>query len=64
MRKDPRVKRVWLPNCDRPGLAMARAFGDYCLKNFGVISEPVITYRKITAQDRFIVLATDGVHPY
>ncbi|KAH7281939.1 hypothetical protein KP509_35G004400 [Ceratopteris richardii] len=61
LRNEPSVKRVWLPNLDAPGLAMARSLGDYCLKKFGVISDPVITYRKLSARDRFIVLASDGV---
>ncbi|GKD47586.1 probable protein phosphatase 2C 33, partial [Tanacetum coccineum] len=34
---EPDVTRVWLPNNDSPGLAMARAFGDFCLKDFGLI---------------------------
>lgn len=40
---------------------MARAFGDFCLKEFGVISVPEIFYRRITDEDEFVVLATDGV---
>lgn len=52
---------MWLPNSDSPGLAMARAFGDFCLKEFGLISVPEISYRRITDKDEFIVLATDGV---
>lgn len=40
---------------------MARAFGDFCLKDFGLISVPEITYRRITDKDEFVVLATDGV---
>lgn len=44
-----------------PGLAMARAFGDFCLKDFGLISIPEISYRHLTERDEFIVLATDGV---
>lgn len=58
---EPEVSRVWLPNNDSPGLAMARAFGDFCLKDFGLISVPEITYRHITEKDKFVVLATDGV---
>ncbi|GFY82483.1 protein phosphatase 2C family protein [Actinidia rufa] len=46
-------------NC--PGLAMARAFGDFCLKDFGLISTPEVYYRKLTNKDEFVVLATDGV---
>lgn len=52
---------MWLPNSDSPGLAMARAFGDFCLKDFGLISVPQISYRRLTDKDEFIVLATDGV---
>ncbi|KAI5082914.1 hypothetical protein GOP47_0002657 [Adiantum capillus-veneris] len=61
LRKEPFVKRVWLPHENTPGLAMARAFGDYILKNFGVISVPEITHRRISKNDKFVVLATDGV---
>lgn len=58
---EPGVYRVWLPTEEVPGLAMSRAFGDYCVKDFGVISEPQVTQRIISNKDRFVVLATDGV---
>ncbi|WOL01415.1 putative protein phosphatase 2C 33 isoform X1 [Canna indica] len=58
---EPDVARVWLPHGDFPGLAMSRAFGDFCLKDYGLISVPEISYRCITEKDEFIVLATDGV---
>ncbi|KAF2286443.1 hypothetical protein GH714_016959 [Hevea brasiliensis] len=58
---EPEVARVWLPNNDSPGLAMARAFGDFCLKDFGLISVPDISFRRLTDKDEFIVLATDGI---
>ncbi|KAL6557929.1 hypothetical protein OROMI_018279 [Orobanche minor] len=58
---EPGVYRVWLPHVDSPGLAMSRAFGDYCIKDFGIISVPEVTQRQITSTDQFIVLATDGV---
>nr|DAD37174.1 TPA_asm: hypothetical protein HUJ06_007815 [Nelumbo nucifera] len=61
LQDEPEVVRVWLPNNDSPGLAMARAFGDFCLKDFGLISLPEISYRRLTEKDEFIVLATDGV---
>ncbi|XP_068634466.1 probable protein phosphatase 2C 73 [Aristolochia californica] len=59
--EEPDVYRVWLPDDDSPGLAMARAFGDFCLKDYGVISIPQVSYRKLTDKDEFVVLATDGV---
>lgn len=61
LQDEPEVARVWLPNNDSPGLAMARAFGDFCLKDFGLISVPDVYYRRLTARDQFVILATDGV---
>ncbi|GJN11874.1 hypothetical protein PR202_ga30108 [Eleusine coracana subsp. coracana] len=58
---EPNVARVWLPTFNSPGLAMARSFGDFCLKNYGVISMPDVFYHHITEKDEFVVLATDGV---
>lgn len=58
---EPGVHRVWLPNEECPGLAMSRAFGDYCVKDYGLISVPEVTQRHITSRDQFVVLATDGV---
>lgn len=58
---EPGVYRIWMPDVDCPGLAMARAFGDFCLKDYGVISIPDVSYRKLTDNDEFVVLATDGV---
>ncbi|KAG2380620.1 protein phosphatase 2C 74 [Vigna angularis] len=59
--EEPRVNRIWRPNGSLPGLAMARAFGNFCLKDYGLISVPDVSYRKLTEQDEFVVLASDGV---
>ncbi|CAN6339330.1 unnamed protein product [Urochloa humidicola] len=61
MDDEPDVPRMWLPDQDAPGLAMARAFGDFCLKNHGLICTPEVYYRKLSEKDEFLVLATDGV---
>ncbi|KAL8156628.1 hypothetical protein AgCh_001637 [Apium graveolens] len=61
LRDEPDVARVWLPNNDSPGLAMARAFGDFCLKDFGLISVPEVSHRRLTEKDEFVVLASDGI---
>jgi serine/threonine protein phosphatase PrpC len=61
MKDEPGVYRVWMPNCKTPGLAISRAFGDYCMKDYGLISVPDVTYRKLTTMDQFIILASDGV---
>uniref|UniRef100_A0A1J3E449 protein-serine/threonine phosphatase n=1 Tax=Noccaea caerulescens TaxID=107243 RepID=A0A1J3E449_NOCCA len=61
LRDEPGVSRLWLPNHDSPGLAMARAFGDFCLKDYGLISVPDLMYRHLSEKDEFVVLATDGI---
>lgn len=61
MPDEPEVARIWLPHSDSPGLAMARAFGDFCLKDFGLISVPDVHYHRITDRDEFVILASDGV---
>ncbi|KAG0473879.1 hypothetical protein HPP92_015736 [Vanilla planifolia] len=61
LQDEPEVARVWLPNSNSPGLAMARAFGDFCLKDYGLISVPDMSYRHLTDKDEFVVLATDGI---
>ncbi|KAE9603148.1 hypothetical protein Lal_00018756 [Lupinus albus] len=59
--EDPGVQRVWMLEEDCPGLAMSRAFGDFCLKNCGLTSVPDVFCRKLSKQDQFVVLASDGV---
>ncbi|KAM7485035.1 hypothetical protein LguiA_001044 [Lonicera macranthoides] len=61
---EPGVYRIWMPNgeaLEGPGLAISRAFGDYFVKDFGLISEPEVTQRHLTSRDQFAILATDGV---
>lgn len=61
LKDEPSVMRVWLPDEDCPGLAMARSLGDFRLKRHGVVSEPQVTHRRVAPGDLFIILATDGV---
>ncbi|EPS69184.1 hypothetical protein M569_05582 [Genlisea aurea] len=61
LKDEPGVHRMWSPHDESPGLSISRAFGDYCMKSFGLISVPQVTHRKISSKDRFIVMATDGV---
>jgi len=53
--------RVWLSHQDVPGLAMTRSFGDLVAASVGVIAKPEIWERDITADDKFLILASDGV---
>ncbi|XP_019059638.1 PREDICTED: probable protein phosphatase 2C 65 isoform X2 [Tarenaya hassleriana] len=61
MEEEPEVYRVWMPDDDCPGLAMSRAFGDFCLKDYGLLSIPDVFFRRVTSDDEFVVLATDGI---
>lgn len=61
LKEEPHIQRVWLPNENSPGLAMSRAFGDFMLKDHGIIAIPDVSYRTLTSRDRFVVLASDGV---
>jgi len=40
---------------------MSRCFGDFVMKNYGLICTPMVTHHRITPDDLFVVLATDGV---
>ena len=53
--------RVWLKEQDIPGLAMTRSFGDEVASRVGVTAEPEILELDLCPEDRFIVLASDGV---
>ncbi len=53
--------RVWLSYANTPGLAMSRSVCDTIAKEAGVISEPDIIKLKLTEDDKFIIIATDGL---
>ncbi|KAI3979509.1 hypothetical protein MKX01_001701 [Papaver californicum] len=61
LENEPHVPRVWLPNEKYPGLAMTRAFGDFDLKDYGIIPIPQISHHHLKINDKFVVLASDGV---
>ncbi|KAL1210278.1 putative protein phosphatase 2C 61 [Cardamine amara subsp. amara] len=61
LESEPHILRVWLPNENRPGLAMSRALGDFLLKSYGVIATPQVSTHQITSTDKFLLLASDGV---
>ena len=54
-------KRVWLKNDDVPGLAMSRSFGDEVAHTVGVSPLPEIKEYTFLHEDKFIVLASDGI---
>jgi serine/threonine protein phosphatase PrpC len=42
-------------------LMLGRAFGDWELKSYGVTCEPSVTRINITNNDKYVIIATDGV---
>ena len=54
-------QRVWLADQDLPGLAMSRSLGDKLAHTVGVSSCPELTEFLVDENDKFVVIATDGV---
>lgn len=52
---------MWLKHEDIPGLAMTRSFGDEAAARVGVVAEPEILELDLGKDDKFLVLASDGV---
>ena len=53
--------RVWVKEDDVPGLAMTRSFGDRVAATVGVISEPEIKEWDLQNDDKFLIVASDGI---
>lgn len=53
--------RVWVKHGEYPGLAMSRSIGDQIAKSVGVICDPDIREINIDKDDKFIILASDGL---
>ena len=54
-------QRVWVKDDDVPGLAMTRSFGDRVAATVGVISEPEIKEFDFDENDKFMIIASDGI---
>eukprot|EP00919_Chromeraceae_sp_WS-2016_P074010 GHVR01175055.1.p1 GENE.GHVR01175055.1~~GHVR01175055.1.p1 ORF type:complete len:254 (-),score=55.72 GHVR01175055.1:341-1102(-) len=53
--------RVWLKHTEAPGLAMSRSFGDSIASSVGVTYEPEFKSAEMTNDDKFVVIASDGL---
>lgn len=54
--------RVWDgPACEKPGLAVSRSLGDGAARALGVTAVPVVSKHHLTPQDKFLIIATDGL---
>ena len=40
---------------------LSRSFSDWELKPYGIFSEPYVTRINITDNDRFVIVASDGI---
>jgi len=56
--------RVYMREKDMPGLAMTRSFGDYFGSIAGVIAEPEVTEYFLKEEDKFMILASDGLFEF
>ncbi len=53
--------RVWVQYDEIPGLAMSRSMGDRVAQSVGVTAEPEIMEFTLSLDDKFLVIASDGV---
>ena len=56
--------RVYMKDKEMPGLAMTRSFGDYYGSLAGTISEPEVTEYVFKEEDKFFLLASDGLFEF
>ena len=56
--------RVWNNEMTAPGLTSSRTIGDVFAQQFGVVSSPEIIRCKLTSNDKFIVMGTDGMFSF
>ena len=56
--------RVYMKDKEMPGLAMTRSFGDYFGSTAGTISEPEVNEYIFKEEDKFFVLASDGLFEF
>ena len=53
--------RIWIPGQMCPGCAFTRSIGDSTGERVGVFAEPELLNKQLLANDKFIILASDGV---
>lgn len=56
--------RIWSPYGAFPGTAFTRSLGDEIAETLGVIALPEITSLQLSEDDRFVVIASDGVFEF
>ena len=56
--------RIWSPQGDYPGTAFTRSIGDFFAEGLGVVAEPEFTVLDLSPQDKYIIIASDGVFEF
>lgn len=56
--------RVWALDGAYPGTAFTRSLGDKVAEGLGVTAEPEILIRQILTNDKYVVIASDGVFEF
>lgn len=56
--------RVWDSSLQMPGCAFTRSIGDAMAESIGVIAEPEILVWDIQPNDKFVIIASDGVFEF
>lgn len=56
--------RLWVKGKDYPGTAFTRSLGDRAAEGIGVISEPEIVTKVLTEDDKYLVIASDGIFEF
>lgn len=56
--------RVWAPHECYPGTAFTRSIGDAEAEELGVFAEPELHTHSLSPQDRYVVIASDGVFEF
>jgi len=56
--------RVWSKDGEYPGTAFTRSLGDLVAEHLGVYAEPEMITKELSAEDKIIVIASDGVFEF
>eukprot|EP01029_Cantina_marsupialis_P026482 TRINITY_DN7145_c0_g1_i1.p1 TRINITY_DN7145_c0_g1~~TRINITY_DN7145_c0_g1_i1.p1 ORF type:complete len:1039 (-),score=269.75 TRINITY_DN7145_c0_g1_i1:137-3253(-) len=56
--------RLWLPDARFPGTAFTRSIGDACAETIGVFATPELLTKRLTPEDKYIVIASDGIFEF
>jgi serine/threonine protein phosphatase PrpC len=58
--------RIWVSNSQPPvpGLAMSRSIGDKMAATIGVIAKPEVTSFYLSENDKFMIIASDGIYEF